>query len=168
MFTGSSLFLLDQTSPTWCSPGVLDHNYNHSNQNRYPGWGWCSCCPKHLEGHMREQEAKPPCLKAQSQCGEMEIAYGGHRVRRCSTSETCYFYWIQRASFRTSVSWLHWPFPFPKAARVLKLIGGEDKSDEVSKEPPPIFLWGVHCLVPLFASDVDGIVVKQLFAPLKK
>lgn len=97
-----------------------------------------------------------------------EIAYSGHWVKRCSTSETCYFNWIQRASFRTSVSWLHWPFPFSKAARVLKLIGCEDKSDEVPEEPSAIFLWGVYSLIPLFASDVDGVVVQQLLAPLRK
>lgn len=92
----------------------------------------------------------------------------GHWVEGCSTSEACYFNWIQRASFRTCLSWLHWPFPFPKAAWVLKLIGCENKSDEVSKEPPPVFLWRIYSLVPLFARYVDRIVVQQLLAPLEK
>lgn len=95
-----------------------------------------------------------------------------HRWRRwaegCSTSEACYFNWIQRASFGTCLSWLHWPFPFPKAAWVLKLIGCENKSDEVSQEPSPIFLWRIYSLVPLFARYVDRIVVQQLLASLEK
>lgn len=97
-----------------------------------------------------------------------EITYGGHWAKGCSTSETCYFYWIQRTSFRTCLSWLHWPFPFPKAAWVLKLIGCENKSDEISKEPPSIFLWWIYSLIPLFTSDVDRVVVQQLLAPLQK
>lgn len=91
-----------------------------------------------------------------------------HWAEGCSTSEACYFNWIQRASFRTCLSWLHWPFPFPKAAWVLKLIGCENKSDEVSKEPSPIFLWRIYSLVPLFACYVDRIVVQQLLASLEK
>lgn len=97
-----------------------------------------------------------------------EITYGGHWAKRCSTSETCYFYWIQRTSFRTCLSWLHWPFPFSKAAWVLKLIGCENKSDEIAKEPSSIFLGRIYSLIPLFTSDVDRVVVQQLLAPLKK
>lgn len=92
----------------------------------------------------------------------------GHWAEGCSTSEACYFNWIQRASFRTCLSWLHWPFPFSKAAWVLKLIGSENKSDEVSKEPPPIFLGRIYSLIPLFARYVDRIVVQQLLASLEK
>lgn len=97
-----------------------------------------------------------------------EITYGGHWAKRCSTSETCYFNWIQRTSFRTCLSWLHWPFPFSKAAWVLKLIGCENKSDEIAKEPSSIFLGRIYSLIPLFTSDVDRVVVQQLLTPLKK
>ena len=90
----------------------------------------------------------------------------GHWAEGCSTSEACYFNWIQRAPLRTCLSWLHWPFPFSKAAWVLKLIGSENKSDEVSKEPPPIFLWRIYSLIPLFARYVDRIVVQQLLVTL--
>lgn len=97
-----------------------------------------------------------------------EITYGGHWAKRCSTSETCYFNWIQRTSFRTCLSWLHWPFPFPKAAWVLKLIGCENKSDEIAEEPSSVFLGRIYSLIPLFTSDVDRVVVQQLLTPLKK
>lgn len=96
------------------------------------------------------------------------ITDSGHWAEGCSTSEACDFNWIQRASFGTCLSWLHWPFPFPKAAWVLKLIGCENKSDEVSQEPSPIFLWRIYSLIPLFARYVDRIVVQQLLASLEK
>lgn len=91
-----------------------------------------------------------------------------HWGEGCGTSEARDFNWIQRASFGTCLSWLHWPFPFPKAAWVLKLICGEDKSDEVAQEPPPVLLGGVHGLVPLFARYVHRVVVQQLLASLEK
>lgn len=91
-----------------------------------------------------------------------------HWGEGCSTSEARDFNWIQRASFGTCLSWLHWPFPFPKAAWVLKLVGGEDESDEVAQKPPPVLLGRVHSLVPLFARYVHRIAVQQLLASLKQ
>lgn len=113
-------------------------------------------------------------VTAEHLCGEPQpmqwngITDGGHWGEGCSTSEARDFNWIQRASFRTCLSWLNWPFPFPKAAWVLKLIGCENKSDEVSEEPPPVFLGRIYSLVPLFARYVDRIVVQQLLASLEK
>lgn len=121
-----------------------------------------------------EKNKNKNTVTAEHLCGEPQpmqwngITDGGHWGEGCSTSEARDFNWIQRASFGTCLSWLNWPFPFPKAAWVLKLIGGENKSDEVAEEPPPVFLGRIYSLVPLFARYVDRIVVQQLLASLEK
>lgn len=129
--------------------------------------GWATWSLWGLSGKKPKKQKGYTCTRATANAVKWD-----HRWRRwaegCSTSEACYFNWIQRASFGTCLSWLHWPFPFPKAAWVLKLIGRENKSDEVPQEPSPIFLWRIHSLVPLFARDVDRIVVQQLLASLEE
>lgn len=129
---------------------------------------WATRSLHGLSGGKKPKNSKGWTLAREPQPMRWNEITDGHWAEGCSTSEACYFNWIQRASFRTCLSWLHWPFPFPKAAWVLKLIGCENKSDEVSKEPPPVFLWRIYSLVPLFARYVDRIVVQQLLASLEK
>lgn len=83
------------------------------------------------------------------------------------TSEAADFDGVERSSLQAWISWVDWSLPFAQTAGELELVRGEDEANQVTQQPPAVFLRGVDGFIPLLVRDEERVVLQELLTALQ-